>query len=76
LADIKHTLLSFLQTRLGSEAWAEEHLMAELQQKEPALAEKAARVLDQCNQLLYSPIPPEPKILAELNRQLEEVVKS
>jgi hypothetical protein len=76
LADIKQSLITFLQTRLGTDAWAEEDLMAQARQKEPALAGKAARVLDQCNQLLYSPIPPEPKILAELGRRLDEVLKS
>lgn len=75
LADIKQTLLQFLQTRLQTEAWAEEDILQLLQKKDPSLTEKVSPLLEQCNKLLYSPHRPDPGVLTSLNRQLEEVLK-
>ncbi|HVU99521.1 MAG TPA: hypothetical protein VHE34_30075 [Puia sp.] len=74
LADIKQTLIRFLQSCLQTDSWAEEDILNILQQKDPSLAGKARSLLDECNQLLYSPLSPEPSVLARLNRRLEAIV--
>jgi len=74
LADIKQTLIRFLQSHLQTDTWAEEDILTILQQKDPSLAGKVQSLLDECNQLLYSPLSPEPSILARLNRRLEAIV--
>jgi|GEM_PF-1882235 len=74
LADIKQTLIRFLQSYLQTDTWAEEDILNILQQKDPSLAGKAQSLLDECNQLLYSPLSPEPSVLARLNRRLEAIV--
>ena len=75
LAEIKQTLLRFLQGRLQTDAWAEEDILNILEQKDPSLAGKAKSLLDECNQLLYSPQTPGPDILAGLNRRLEAILQ-
>jgi hypothetical protein len=75
LAEIKQTLIQFLQARLHTDAWAEEDVLNILQQKDPSLAGKAQSLLDECNQLLYSPVTPEPRIIAGLNRRLEAILQ-
>ncbi|HVN67344.1 MAG TPA: hypothetical protein VMT55_03155, partial [Candidatus Sulfotelmatobacter sp.] len=74
LAEIKQTLLQYLQSRLQTDAWAEEDLVQLLQKKDPSLAEKVSPLLDQCNKLLYSPHRPDPGVLTALNRKLEEII--
>ena len=76
LADIKQTLNHFLQTRLHTDAWAEEDLLHLLQQKDPSLAEKVIPLVDTCNKLLYSPHRPDPDALARLNTRLDEILKT
>jgi hypothetical protein len=76
LADIKQTLIHFLQSRLQTDAWAEEDLLHLLQQKDPPLAGKVISLLDECNKLLYSPHRPDRRILSRLNRELDTIVKS
>jgi hypothetical protein len=76
LADIKRSLITFLQTRLKTDAWAEEDLLRLLQEKDNSLAGKIKPVLDLCNRLLYSPNRPEPKVLQELGAKAKAVINT
>ena len=76
LAGIKQSLISFLQSTLKTDAWAEEELVRLLQEKDIALAGEIRPVLDQCNRLLYSPHRSEPGILGELSARVTAMVNA
>jgi hypothetical protein len=75
LAEIKQTLIQFLQAHLLTDAWAEEDLLDLLQQKDPSLAGKAQSLIDECNRLLYAPFRPDSKTITNLNRRLKEILQ-
>jgi len=75
LPEIKQTLIQFLQAHLQSDAWAEEDLLDLLEQKDPSRKGRVQSLLDDCNQLLYSPQSPDPKTIANLNRRLKAILQ-
>jgi len=76
LADIKRSLITFLQTSLKTDAWTEEDLLRLLQEKDNSLAGKIKPVLDLCNRLLYSPSRPDPRALQELGARAKAVINT
>lgn len=73
--DIKQTLLQFLQQHLQTDAWAEEDLIPLLQQKDPSLTGKVTNLINECNELLYSPHRSDRRTMTRLIRQLDAIIK-
>jgi len=74
-ADVKQSLIHFLQQHLQTDAWAEEDILQLLQQKDPSLAGKVTNLINECNELLYSPHLRDRRTMTRLIRQLDAIVK-